>query len=172
MSIPSAQQAPHHTGGCQCGRVRFAVYADPLKIGICHCRMCQKAVAGPFAVLAEIPRQQFAWTRGAPATFQSSTRAVRDFCAACGTPLSYRHPGGPIIELMTGAFDQPARLPPTYAVGTESMLAWLADIAKLPGKTTSANLAAQQAADIVGFQHPDHDTDPDWQPSRPTPEDP
>jgi hypothetical protein len=172
MSNPSAQRAPRHTGGCQCGAVRFAVYTDPLKIGICHCRMCQKAVAGPFAVLAEVPRQQFAWTRGAPATFQSSTRAMRDFCAACGTPLSYRDLGGAIIELMTGAFDQPARLPPAYAVGTESMLVWLADIPKLPGKTTAANLAAQQTPAIVGFQHPDHDTDPNWQPPRPAPVDP
>ena len=81
--------------------------------------MCQKAVAGPFAVLAEVPWTEFAWTRGEPSTFQSSSRAVRDFCAACGTPLSYRKPGGAIIELMTGAFDQPARVAPTYEVGVE-----------------------------------------------------
>jgi hypothetical protein len=163
MSNPSAQRSPRHTGGCQCGAVRFAVYGDPIKIGICHCRMCQKAVAGPFAVLAEVPQQQFAWTRGAPAAFQSSSRALRDFCAACGTPLSYRHPGGPIIELLTGAFDQPDRVPPGYAVGTESMLAWLAEIAALPGKTTSANLGPVPP-EVVSFQHPDHDTEPNWQP--------
>ena len=173
MSNADAPRAPRHTGGCQCGAVRFAVYADPIKIGICHCRMCQKAVAGPFAVLAEVPVAQFAWTRGAPpASFQSSTRAARDFCAACGTPLSYRHLGGPIIELLTGAFDHPARLPPSYAVGTESMLTWLADVARLPGKTTSANLASQPTADIISFQHPDYDTNPDWQPPRPTASDP
>ena len=119
MSNSSPQRSPRYSGGCQCGAVRFALYSDPLKIGICHCRMCQKAVAGPFAVLAEVPQHQFAWTRGTPATFQSSTRALRDFCAACGTPLSYRHSGGPIIELLTGAFDQPDLVPPSYAVGTE-----------------------------------------------------
>ena len=81
---------------------------SPKKIGLCHCRMCQKAVAGPFAVLAEVPWGEFAWTRGEPAAFQSSSRAIRDFCAACGTPLSYRNPGGKIIELLTGAFDEPA----------------------------------------------------------------
>ena len=120
MSNPEGGRAPLHTGGCQCGAVRFAVYAEPIKIGICHCRMCQKAVAGPFVVLAEVAWGDFAWTRGAPSTFRSSSRAVRDFCAACGTPLSYRHPDGPIIELLTGAFDEPQRVPPTYATGTES----------------------------------------------------
>ena len=165
MSSSSPQRSPRHSGGCQCGAVRFALYSDPLKIGICHCRMCQKAVAGPFAVLAEVPQHQFAWTRGTPATFQSSTRALRDFCAACGTPLSYRHSGGPIIELLTGAFDQPDRVPPSYAVGTESMLAWLAEVAALAGKTTSANLGPAPP-DLVSFQHPDHDTEPAWQPAR------
>lgn len=166
MSNPSRTQAPRHTGGCQCGAVRFAVYADPVKTGICHCRMCQKAVAGPFAVLAEVRRHEFAWTRGTPATFQSSSRAVRDFCAACGTPLSYRHPGGLLIELLTGAFDAPLRVPPTYAVGTESRLAWVDELGSLPGRTTATNLDATTLADVVSFQHPDRDTGPDWQPPR------
>jgi hypothetical protein len=149
--------------------VRFAVYADPVKIGICHCRMCQKAVAGPFAVLAEVAHHAFAWTRGTPATFQSSTRAARDFCAVCGTPLSYRHLGGPVIELLTGAFDQPARVPPSYAVGTEAMLAWLDNLASLPGKPTWSNVDGKTLANIVTFQHPDHDTEPDWQPPQAMP---
>ena len=159
-------RVPVHTGGCQCGAVRFAVYAEPEKIGLCHCRMCQKAVAGPFAVLAEIPWGEFAWTRGEPSAFQSSSRAIRDFCAACGTPLSYRKPGGTIIELLTGAFDQPERVPPTYEVGTESKLAWLGAISAMPGKTTVENSGAAEVAKIESYQHPDHDTGADWKPSR------
>jgi hypothetical protein len=103
-------RTPLHTGGCQCGAVRFAVYIQPRKIGLCHCRMCQKAAGAPFTVLAEVPWGDFAWTRGTPATFRSSSRSARDFCAACGTPLSYREVGGPIVELMTGTFDDPSRV--------------------------------------------------------------
>jgi hypothetical protein len=164
MSGAEGGRKPHLTGGCQCGTVRFAVYAQPERIGICHCRMCQKAVAGPFAVLAEVPWDQFAWTRGAPSAFRSSSRAMRDFCAACGTPLSYRKPDGAIIELLTGAFDEPARVPPTYEVGTESKLAWLAHLPDLPGKTTSENSGAETIAAVEGYQHPDHDTAADWRP--------
>jgi hypothetical protein len=155
-----------HTGGCQCGAVRFAVYAPPIKIGLCHCRMCQKAVGGPFAVLAEVAWSAFAWTRGSPSSFQSSSRAWRDFCSACGTPLSYRHPDGPIIELMTGAFDEPRRVPPTYAVGVESKLPWLADLGAIAGKTTLENTGADELAGVAIYQHPDHDTEAGWKPSK------
>jgi hypothetical protein len=152
------ERNPLHTGGCQCGAVRFAVYTQLMKIGLCHCRMCQKAVGGPFAVLAEVPWAEFAWTRGQPSTFQSSSRAARDFCSACGTPLSYREVNGPIIELTSGCFDEPGRIVPTYEVGTESQLDWVDHIAKMPGKTTLENTGAEKLAAIVSHQHPDHDT--------------
>jgi hypothetical protein len=161
VSNPEGQRAALHTGGCQCGAVRFAVYAEPVKIGICHCRMCQKAVAGPFAIFAEVPWTEFAWTRATPSSFQSSSRALRDFCAACGTPLSYRKPDGPIVELLTGAFDAPQRVAPTYEVGVESKLDWLARLASLPAKTTLQNTGAEKLAGVVNYQHPDRDADGD-----------
>ena len=165
MSVPDKNKTPILTGGCQCGAVRFAVYAEPIKIGLCHCRMCQKAVAGPFASLAEVPWSEFAWTRGTPAAFQSSSRAVRNFCTACGTPLSYRKPGGAIIELLTGAFDEPQRVAPTFETGKESKLGWLSAIASFPGTSTLDNTGAAKLADIISYQHPDHDT-ADWPPPR------
>jgi len=147
------------TGGCQCGAVRFAVYADkPVRIGLCHCRMCQKAVAGPFISLADYRHEDFTWTRGKPASFRSSTIAERDFCAVCGTPLSYRQIDGEHIELTTGSFDQPEHVAPTFATGTESQLAWTRTIGSLPGRTTSEAANAQAPVRIVSHQHPDHDT--------------
>jgi hypothetical protein len=162
MSGADKGRQPLLTGGCQCGAVRFAVYSQPEKTGLCHCRMCQKAVAGPFAALAEVAWGEFAWTRGTPSAFRSSSRAVRDFCPACGTPLSYRKPDGAIIELLTGAFDEPARVAPTFEVGTESKLAWLAHLPSLPGKTTTENSGADTVAAIASYQHPDHDTADEW----------
>lgn len=146
-------------GGCQCGAVRFAVYAEnAVRIGLCHCRMCQKAVAGPFISLADYRHEDFAWTRGKPASFRSSTIAERDFCAACGTPLSYRQIGGEHIELTTGSFDHPERVVPTYATGTESQLTWTTTIGSLPGRTTGEASSGQTLTPIVSRQHPDHDT--------------
>lgn len=47
------------TGGCQCGAVRYALYAAP-EGSVCHCRMCQKAVGGPFAALAKFAKSDLA----------------------------------------------------------------------------------------------------------------
>ena len=35
---------PVHTGGCQCGAVRFRIEGALGRASICHCRMCQKAL--------------------------------------------------------------------------------------------------------------------------------
>ena len=151
------QAKPMLTGGCQCGAVRFAVSKVPPKVSICHCRMCQKAAGAPFASFADIDNGDFTWTKGKPATFQSSSIAERDFCPACGTPLTYRLIGGPRIEIMTGTFDRPDRVVPTRQYGTESRLGWVVGISNLPSQTTIQNYGPEKMATISSHQHPDHD---------------
>lgn len=148
---------PILTGGCQCGAIRFAVKAPPLRVSICHCRMCQKASGAPFASFADIDKSDFAWTRGKPAAFKSSTIAERDFCRDCGTPLSFRRIDGERIEIMTGTFDRPDRVIPTRQYGTESRLGWVVGISNLPSQTTAQNYGPEKMATIASHQHPDHD---------------
>jgi hypothetical protein len=153
----ATETKPVLTGGCQCGAVRFALSAPPRKVSICHCRMCQKAAGAPFASFADIENADFAWTRGKPAAFRSSTIAERHFCAACGTPLSFRRLDGPSIEIMTGAFDHPDRVVPTRQYGTESRLGWVVSIANMPSQTTLQNYGSDKVNGVVSHQHPDHD---------------
>lgn len=157
MSTDGARQ-PVLTGGCQCGRVRYALYARPTKVGLCHCRMCQKALGAPFGVFAVVDAQDFAWTRGAPSSWASSSRAIREFCATCGTPLAFRPKDKPIMEMMAGSLDQPDKAPATYEVGAEAKLAWLAQMASFPSRKTVDNIGVDRAAQIVSHQHPDHDS--------------
>ena len=69
---------PTMTGGCQCGAVRYALFEMP-ESTICHCRMCQKAVGGPFAALCKVPTSRFAWTRGEAGKFQEFIRCRTAF---------------------------------------------------------------------------------------------
>jgi hypothetical protein len=134
-----ADRKPVLTGGCQCGAVRYALYAEPSAADICHCRMCQKAMGNLFMAVAGVSREDFAWTKGAPATWQSSQIAERSFCAACGTPLSFRYLAHERISVTTGSLDEPARARPTSQTGIESRVPWFHEIAILPATTTADN---------------------------------
>lgn len=144
------------TGGCQCGTVRYALYEIP-ESTVCHCRMCQKAVGGPFAALCKVKTAAFAWTRGEPSSFQSSSAAERHFCAACGTPLTFHYLDGDAIEVTTGSLDDVARVPPTMNFGIEARLPWIERLApgRLPDTPTADSSSATRV--IVSRQHPDHD---------------
>ncbi|MCU0893198.1 MAG: GFA family protein [Rhodospirillales bacterium] len=155
---------PVLTGGCQCGAVRYALYAAPEGTHLCHCRMCQKAMGAPFAPLAPVRRTDFAWTRGRPATFRSSTVAVRSFCAGCGTPLAFAYPSSDWIDVTIGSLDEPERAPPGRHYGIENRVAWIDTIPALPCETTEANMDPELQQRLVNFQHPDHDTPDDWTP--------
>jgi hypothetical protein len=175
MNARDSRQALH-TGGCQCGAVRYALYAPPKVAHLCHCRMCQKAVGGPFAALAPVRLADFSWTRGTPATFQSSAIAARDYCAACGTPLSFRYldgkgeapgedePGCGWIDVTIGSLDQPADVPPVCHYGAESKVPWLDRIQALPGSRTDESMDPGRRAQIQSLQHPDEETPAEWRP--------
>jgi len=158
-----SETRPSITGGCQCGAVRCALAESPIST-VCHCRMCQKAVAGPFAALSKAALTSFAWTRGTPASFQSSSAAERHFCAACGTPLTFRFLDADAIEVTTGSLDAPALAPPTKNFGTEGRLPWI-DVL-LPGRLPDTATAESGSATrvIVSRQHPDRETSDGWTP--------
>jgi len=154
------QRKPVMTGGCQCGAVRYAVFAKPERVGICHCRMCQKAVGGPFFAWVAVTVSDLEWTRGASAWFASSSAADRGFCARCGTPLHFRYrKRSEHINVTIGSLDDPTAVTPMMVTGIESRLDWCATI--LPGVTATSTEKGDPPEDvsrIINYQHPDYDT--------------
>jgi hypothetical protein len=59
------------TGGCQCGRVRYSVEADPAEAYLCHCKMCQRATGGVAAAFVGVQQADVEW-HGEPDWFDSS----------------------------------------------------------------------------------------------------
>lgn len=147
-----------HSGGCQCGAVRFRIDGPLGDASVCHCRMCQKAFGSFYAPLVSTRSATVTWTRGKPQAFRSSNYVTRGFCAQCGTPLSYEGPDG--LALAIGAFDHPQSIVPVTQFGTEGKLPFVDGVPSLPGHHTLDDMeAAPFLKDIVSYQHPDHDTE-------------
>ncbi|TAU60818.1 GFA family protein [Rhizobium ruizarguesonis] len=149
------------TGGCQCGAVRYALEEPPQNVHICHCRMCQKAVGGPFAIICPVLKPAFRLTRGAISYFRSSDVGRRGFCRDCGTPLTFDYPDGDDIGVLVGTLDQPDRAPPENQYGNESRVSWYANLVQVPGErpTYADNPQMLHRISSTNHQHPDHDTD-------------
>lgn len=147
-----------YAGGCQCGAVRFRVEGELSDFSICHCRMCQKAFGAYFAPLVNTRDAKLVWTRGAPKHFRSSNHVQRGFCERCGTPLTYEASDG--VAVAAGAFDDPERVAPRIQFGVEGKLTFIDRLHELPARETMDDVAeAPFLADIISYQHPDHDTD-------------
>jgi hypothetical protein len=151
-----------HTGGCQCGALRFRLKGEPADASICHCRMCQKAFGAYYAPLVNTRGTDFAWTRGKLKYFHSSNHVRRGFCGDCGTPMTYEAEDG--IAVSAGSFDAPGALAPVIQFGIEGKLPFVDELYRLPQRHTMDDIeAAPFLDDIISYQHPDHDTE-NWSP--------
>lgn len=149
---------PQHSGGCQCGAVRFHIKGALGQASICHCRMCQKAFGSFFAPYVGPGKAELTWTRGTRKLFRSSNHVERGFCGDCGTPLTYEAPDGMAISI--GAFDHPEHIVPVVAWGLEGKLPYMDHLNALPAYTTEDDPVSESfIATLVSYQHPDHDTD-------------
>ena len=126
------------SGGCHCGRIRYAAQVADREAYLCHCRMCQRATGGVAAALKQMARTAVTWTVE-PDRYRSSPIAQRGYCRECGTPLTYEGDGAEGLDLTVGSFDDPSVLRPVSHSGVESMHgAWL-DTRALPRERTDGN---------------------------------
>ncbi len=128
----SQVKTPIATGGCQCGKVRYALYVTPQNSHVCHCRMCQRATGGVAAAFVNVLVDEVEWD-GEPDWYASSPIAERPFCSRCGTPLGFRFlEGSANMDLTIGSFDDPSDFTPKHHFGAESIHeAWI-DTSALP----------------------------------------
>ena len=124
------------TGGCACGRIRFAVRIDSDDAYLCHCRMCQRATGSVSIAFVNVKGADMKWDHE-PDWYESSPIARRPYCRECGTSLGFQFKeGSENMDLTVAAFDDPSRFKPKHHFGAESMhRAWL-NTEGLPEKRT------------------------------------
>ena len=122
-----------YEGGCLCGKVRFRVVdAAAVDTGYCHCRMCQRNTGAPVVAWTTFPAASFSWAAGSPATYLSSPKVRRQFCADCGSYLVFRQEGSTEVSVNTASLDDPAPFPPRMHIFVESRIPWFRTDDKLP----------------------------------------
>jgi hypothetical protein len=118
-------KTPVATGGCQCGKVRYALYVAPENSHVCHCRMCQRATGSISIAFKNVPKAEIEW-ESEPDWYVSSPIAQRPYCRECGTSLGFAFPDAEIMDLTIASFDDPSRFRPKHHFGIERMhRAWI-----------------------------------------------
>lgn len=127
------------TGGCQCGRVRYAAEIESNDAYLCHCRMCRRATGGASIAYVNVAREHVRWD-GEPDWYASSEIARRPFCATCGTPLGFQFlDDATHVDVTLGSFDDPDRFVPRHNFAAESILRAWQDTSHLPGIRSEDN---------------------------------
>ncbi len=119
------------TGGCQCGRIRFAAAVESDDAYLCHCRMCQRATGNVWVAFMTLPKAAVQ-RASEPDWYASSAIARRPFCSACGTPLGFAYHEGETMDLHVATFDDPSRFVPRHHFGVETRLEHWRDVDHLP----------------------------------------
>ena len=120
-------------GSCLCGSVQITLTADPVAVGICHCRDCQKQTGSSFSLVALVPMAGVQ-VSGAMGRFDtrgdSGLPVERSFCPKCGSPVrtdsdGTRQQGITIIK--AGLLEDVRDLMPNLQIYCESEHSWLRD---------------------------------------------
>lgn len=115
-----------HTGGCHCGRLRYAFAAPLQDIAHCHCAICRRTTGGIVTTWLTLPLASFRWTQGSAAAYASSTSCLRYFCAHCGCHLALFTALSPdSLDITVASLDHPELAPADRHIWVGSRLPWL-----------------------------------------------
>jgi len=116
-------------GGCLCGAVRYRALGGPEFTNVCYCTQCRRQTGSAMPAFATYAADRVTVEQGKPASFRSSSIAVREFCATCGSALFWRRDGMDKVDVFLGSFDTPEALPkPKMQIWTMHRLPWVTAI--------------------------------------------
>ncbi len=79
------------TGGCACGRVRYALRGEPKQLIACHCTHCQRRYGTAFGMSLFYDADALNITQGELKTYQRTAESGRSVtsasCSECGTQI-------------------------------------------------------------------------------------
>jgi hypothetical protein len=116
-------------GGCLCGKVRYSAEAEPVFVGVCHCKNCQKGIGAAFAPVVALPKPALN-VEGALKTYtdrgDSGKALYRRFCPECGSSMMDEAEAMPdLVMILTGTLDDASWVKPAMEIFTDSAQPWV-----------------------------------------------
>lgn len=105
---------------------RFRITAKPIYAYYCRCSICRKiSGGGMFLASATVPIEEFTFTTGSPASYESLPGNLRLFCGTCGSSVGFRVAENPkLMDFNLGSLDNPELIKPDRHLFTSSQVAW------------------------------------------------
>ncbi|KAL7936150.1 Mss4-like protein [Trichoderma chlorosporum] len=126
-----------HSGGCLCGKIRYAYSEEPTAKVLCHCSDCRKISGSNYSVNFIVHEAAFSVTAGTPRVFSKTADSgdVIDgyFCGDCGSMLWRESTNcGPNKVVKAGTLDDSGKVISTALfdaeVFTRSRVEWVQPI--------------------------------------------
>lgn len=115
-------------GGCNCGKIRYRLTAEPLAAYICHCHLCQKRTGSAFSQQLVLPADGLEFLAGEPLVIErllpNGQKHISHLCSACHSRISTRREGTSHVILRAGTLDDTAWLRPVAQIWTSSAQPW------------------------------------------------
>jgi hypothetical protein len=117
------------TGGCACGAVRFEIRDQPIAMGDCQCRDCQRRSGTGHGSYLTFPSRAKVKLAGAArrweVTGEAGTVKQHAFCAECGSPVYLTLSTMPdLFVVHAAALDAPGRYQPQFVTYADSAQPW------------------------------------------------
>ena len=119
-------------GGCDCGRLRYRLLAEPYVVHCCHCRWCQRESGSAFALNAVIEADRVELLGEAPERIDTPSASGRGQaimrCPGCKIAVwsHYAGAGAKASFIRVGTLDNPDHCPPDVHIFTASKQSWVA----------------------------------------------
>ena len=117
-----------HTGQCLCGAVSYKISTDPVMVGHCCCKDCQRSTGAAHMTAAMFPLSSFEIAgelKEHVKMADSGNVITRHFCPECGGRLFADNSGTEGTRaVMVGSLDAPDLLAPGVVVYGDSQIPW------------------------------------------------
>ena len=120
-------------GGCLCRAVRYEIDVYPRRVTHCHCLNCRRSSGAAFVTWIVVGQSEFRFVFGTPSRYEVRPQVTRQFCARCGTQLTYQRADEPdTIDVTAGSLDNVDGISPEDHIWCDRMVPWVKIVDGLP----------------------------------------